>query len=224
MDKEAALLKLEETRVQLLALVNNSIDSLADRLNSGEPLTEDGSFATETTYPLSANPALFKGTKPTAIFFGEEKIEVKTWRKAYTIILQRCAAIPKHRDRLMYLRNKITGRSRTFLSDTPDGMDAPIEIAEGIYAESYLDTEWLIRLLTTEILHHAHYDYSDISVSVTTSKTGSSTKEKRNEYSRAYREANREKINAYQRNYHAKRKKNKAVGDNLLHSRPGKAH
>ena len=172
MDKDIALLRLEEARVQLLAIVNTSIDSLIDRINNGEPLTDSdgGSSAAETVYPLSTTPALFKGTKPTAVYFGEEKVEVKTWRKAYTLILQRCADIPEKRDKLMSLRGRISGRSRFFLSGKPDGMDTPIKIAEGLYVESYFDTEFLLRILTTEFLDIVRFNYSDISVSVVDGK------------------------------------------------------
>jgi len=168
MDKNSALLKLEEAREQMLALINTSIDSLIDRINSGEPIEDssDGSSAVETIYPLSITPALFKGTKPTAVYFGGERVEVKTWRKVYTLILQRCADIPEKLNTLIHLRGKISGRSRFFLSGKPDGMDKPVKIAEELYAESYFDTEVLMRILTTEFLDSARYDYSDISVSV----------------------------------------------------------
>jgi hypothetical protein len=165
-DKDAALLKIEEARVQMLAAVNRSIDSLIARVKSGEPLTDADISTLETAYPLGIDSALFKGTKPTAVYFGDEKVEVKTWRNVFVLVLQRCADIPTHRDRLMHLRNRIMGRSRIFLSDKPDGMDFPIQIADGIYAEMDFDTEWLIRVLTNEILDNAHYDYSHISVSM----------------------------------------------------------
>jgi len=64
---------------------------------------------------LSISPALFKSTKPTAVYFGDEKVAVKTWRKTYILILQRCAVIPENLALLMSLRNKINGRNRKFL-------------------------------------------------------------------------------------------------------------
>jgi hypothetical protein len=211
MNKELVLAELESARAKLLDIVNNGIDGLISRIEYGESIDSGDPANAETVYPLSTTPALFKGTKPTAVFFGEEKVAVKTWRKAYTLILQRCADIPEKRDKLMGLRGRISGRSRFFLSGKPDGMDTPIKIAEGLYVEGYFDTELLLRILTTEFLDIVRFDYSDISVAVTTAKPQGNDKERRANYSRAYREANREKINAYQRDYHAKRKNNKAV-------------
>jgi len=206
MDKATALAELEKARNNMLLYINTKFDALVARVEGGEAV-EGNPSDIDMLYPLCINPATFKGTKPTAVYFGGEMIGVKTWRAVYTLILQRCATIPEKHNRLMSLRNRISGRNRTFLSDKPIGMNAPVKIAEELFAEAYLDTEWLIKVLTTEILYHAHYDYSHISISVTTAKTKSNVKERRAEYSRAYREANREKINAYQREWHAKRRK-----------------
>ena len=175
MNREIVLSELEKVRDQLLFKVNAQIDALIERVKNGESLDDEGdSSVVETVYPLSISPEFFKGTKPTAVYFGEEKVPVKTWRKAYTIILQRCAGIPENRDALMSLRNKISGRTRVILSDKPDGMDCPIEIADGIFVEGYFDTEWLVKTLTIELLDVVRYDYSDISVSVVKSKRGGS--------------------------------------------------
>ena len=70
----------------------------------------------------------------------------------------------------MYLRGKISGRQRVFLSGKPEGMNVPIKIAEELYAEGYFDTELLIRVLTTKILAAARYDYSGIFVLVVPAK------------------------------------------------------
>jgi hypothetical protein len=167
MNREAILSELEKTRELLHGRVNARIDALIGRVKSGEPLDNEGDGAViETKYPLSMPPSLFKGTKPVAVHFGDEKTAVKNWRSAYALILRRCAETPENRDALMGLRNKISGRTRVVLSDKPDGMDYPIEVADGIFVEGYFDTEWLIRTLTVEILDVACYDYSGISISV----------------------------------------------------------
>ena len=173
MNRDEVLLELENTRELLVSGITARIDALIDKVKSGEPLDDrdDGSVI-EVIYPLSITPGMFKGTKPTAVFFGDEKVEVKKWRETYSLILRRCAEIPEKRDALLYLRNKILGRKRTILSDKPDGMDIPIEIADGIFVEGYFDTEWLIKTLTVEILDVVRYDYSDISVSVVNGKRG----------------------------------------------------
>jgi hypothetical protein len=76
----------------------------------------------------------------------------------YTLVLKRCAADAAGYAALMSLRNKTHGRSRTFLSDKPDGMDFPIKVCDGLYAGGDFDTGALIRMLTTGILVSAGYD------------------------------------------------------------------
>jgi len=168
--KDDALLELKKLREHLLTVVNTTVDALIDRLESGEDI--DTGLPCETVYPLSITPALFKGKKPTAVIFGEERVEVKKWKAAYTEILRRCARDPDAHAMLIGLRNKIHGRSRTILADKPDGMNKPVQAAEGIFAESFFDTEWLIRILTTEILDAAGYDYSGISIAIVQGKRG----------------------------------------------------
>ena len=161
--------ELEKARAKMLDAVNGRIDGLITRIENGEPIDHDSSVA-ETVYPLSISPALFKGTKPTAVFFGGEKAPVKTWLNVYALILRRCAEDQDKRDALKYLCNKISGRKRLILSDKPDGMNRPVEVTDGVFAEGFFDTEWLIRILTTELLDTVRYDYSGISVSVTAAK------------------------------------------------------
>ena len=172
MNKEIALSELEAVRTQLLGMVNGRIDSLIAKIKNGEAVDNNTLSAAVIVYPLSIEPSLFKGTKPTAVHFGDEKIPVKTWRKAYTLILQRCADIPEKHTALMGLRNKISGRTRIILSDKAAGMSRPVEIAAGMFVESFFDTEWLVRILTRELLGVVRYDYSGISVSVVKSKRG----------------------------------------------------
>ena len=174
MNKDAILSELEAVREKMLDMVNNKIDALIIRIANGEPINCDSLPDVKTLYPLSITPALFKGTKPTAVYLGNERIEVNTWRKVYTMILQRRAGVSEKRDMLVSLCSKISGRSRVILSDKPDGMDCPIQITDGVFVEGFFDTEWLIRVLTTEILDAVRFDYSDISVSVVKSKRGGS--------------------------------------------------
>lgn len=164
---DAALQVIEENRAKLIDIVNKNMDALRQRVIVGE--TADGCdnlAAMEREYPLISPPTLFKGTKPTAVVFIGEKVPVKTWRKAYTVILKRCVSNKVNLDALMSLRNRISGRKRMVLSDTPDEMNVPIALADGLYAEAYFDTEWLLRILTKQILDVIRYDYSGISVTV----------------------------------------------------------
>jgi hypothetical protein len=160
-DKDTALLELENTREQLLNFVNARFDKIKKRIENGELFIDD-----ECTFPLNMDSKFFKGRKPTAVFFGEEKVEVKTWRAVYTEILRRCAAEPDKYISLKNICNKVSGRNRIFLSDKRDGMNIPIEIGDGLFAEGYFDTEWLLRILTKEILRVVGYDYRDIRVTL----------------------------------------------------------
>jgi hypothetical protein len=65
----------------------------------------------------------------------------------------------------MDLRNKIAGSQRVFLADKPDGMNIPLKINGGLYAEGKFDSEYRIIALR-QILDAANYDYSEISVEV----------------------------------------------------------
>ena len=104
--KEAILLEIEESRNYLLAYINTRFDALRAGVESGGAVTNDLHLAianfnlslpvicssdasvsgiglsgmglpiNETIYPLNANPALFKNTKPTAILDRKVMISV----------------------------------------------------------------------------------------------------------------------------------------------------
>jgi len=118
----------------------------------------------EITYPLAVKPYVFVGKKPVAMLFGEERVDVKTWRQVYTAILRRCNDDPVHHERLMYLRNKVAGKVRKFLSDIPNGMSSPLKIDEDMYGETHYGSETLMHILVNHILAPAHFDYSNISI------------------------------------------------------------
>lgn len=166
LEREAILQEVEELRAELIGMFNANIDALIQRLTDD---CEGGGTAYEYEYPLGVASSLLKGTKPAAVIFGGEKVATTTWKRVYTEILCRCDADPKTHDALMYLRNKMSGRKRVVLSNTPDGMNKPVMLAEGLYAEAYFDTEWLLRTLM-QILDAAHYDYSGITIAVSKKK------------------------------------------------------
>jgi hypothetical protein len=135
-----------------------------ERTGAPAPTTPDENF--DVIYPLSFNAAEFKGKKPTALHFGRETIPVYSWKMVFSKIMERCNAdVDKHKA-LMDLRGKISGRARVILSDRPDGMRAPLEIAHKLYAETHYDTGTLLHILTRRILEPVGYDYGDIYVSV----------------------------------------------------------
>ena len=122
----------------------------------------------ERIYPLTSPTYLFVGTKPAAVLFGDERIEVKTWRQVYAVIIGRCNENPQYHEKLMYLRNKAAGKVRLFLSDKPDGMSNPHQIDTDLWGEVHYGSATLMHILINQILVYTGFDYSGISVVIKT--------------------------------------------------------
>jgi hypothetical protein len=165
--KKDILLEVERLRGDLIALINQNADMLREQVLKGtdEPTAIQ---PYEQIYPLATTPSIFKGKKPIAVHFAEDEVEVKTWKEAYVAILQRCDA-EKHEE-LMGLRGKISGKKRAILAATAEGMSRAVEISEGLYAESFFDSESQMRVLTELLLTPAGFDYSGIRISVRTGR------------------------------------------------------
>jgi hypothetical protein len=161
---EAALYAIEELRASLISSLNQRLDALKQKVLNG---SIDTDAAGEYTYPLSTTPSVFKGTKPIAVVFGEERVDVKTWRGLCIELLNRAYAVPQSRDAMMFLRNKVAGRKRLVISDKPDGMSVPVRLSDELYVEVYFDTEQLLKTLLFQVLEPADYDYSNIYVIIT---------------------------------------------------------
>ena len=69
-------------------------------------------------------------------------------------------------DRLHRLCDKVSGRDRVLLSESPDGMNSPICFADGMYLESKFDIETLLHVITKRIFDPIGYDYSGIRLKV----------------------------------------------------------
>jgi hypothetical protein len=118
----------------------------------------------ERTYPITSPTYMFVGAKPAAILFGDERVEVKTWRQVYSVIIGRCNENPQYHERLMYLRNKAAGKIRTFLSDKPDGMTRPFQIDTDLWGEVHYGSATLMHILLNQILKYTGFDYSGIRI------------------------------------------------------------
>jgi len=156
-NKESILAEIEAMRPMLHQLIDDRFDAMRAAILGGETIEPQ-----EHAYPLSFSPYFFKGKKPIAILFGEERVEVRTWQKVYAEILHRCNA-EKH-EVLMELRGKISGRDRTILSARAEGMTRSLKLAEDMFVETFYDTQGLIYVLTKRILDAVGYDYGNISV------------------------------------------------------------
>jgi len=118
----------------------------------------------EFTLPLSVPTYMFVGKKPAAILFGEERVDVKSWREVYAVIIGRCNQDEQHHQTLMYLRDKIAGKVRMFLPANPKGMTRPLKIDDGIFCETHYGSSTLLHILTQRILSPVGYDYSHIKI------------------------------------------------------------
>ena len=154
------IIEIKKMKEAIINTVNGAFDRLL--LTFGNEESTD--FIKEYVYPLNINTNIFIGKKPTAVLFGEERVDVKTWREVYEVILKRCNQDEEYHKTLMYLRNKVSGKSRTFLSDKPDGMIRPLKIDNDLYGEIQYGSATLMHILLTHILAHVGFDYYGISL------------------------------------------------------------
>lgn len=159
--KEKELLdQIEQYRALMHRTVDDRIDALIQRICDGGDIIWEA-----PEMPLSVSPAYFKGKKPTAVIFPDgHEVEVSTWRNAVLEIMKEYNTDPGTHERLMELRGNIAGRQRTILADSPEGMHRPLRIDQGLYMESYFDTESLLYVLTDRILDAACRDCGDIRI------------------------------------------------------------
>jgi hypothetical protein len=113
---------------------------------------------------LNAKPYIFVGQKPEAVIINGERIPTKTWRLVYKEVLQDCIKDPARYELLMSLRGRIAGQQRVFIASSPNGMTRPLEVCEGLYAETHYGSETLMHILTIRVLKPLGYDYSKIKI------------------------------------------------------------
>ena len=152
--------EIKKTLESIKSIINASFDRLLLTLGGEE--TADSPL--EYAYPFTADTNIFIGKKPTAVLFGEERVEADNWRKVYAAIISKCNADAKCHDNLMYLRYKVAGRDRILLSHSPHSMRRPLKIDEDMYAEVCYGTTTLLYILRDRILAPAQFDYSGISI------------------------------------------------------------
>jgi hypothetical protein len=119
---------------------------------------------TEWIVPLTIDPHIFISKKPIAVLLNEERIEIKSWRQVYTLILKQCNKNEQHHKTLLYLRGKVSGKCRDFLSNSPDGMTCPVKIDEDMYAEVHYGSQTLMHILVQRILYPVNFDCSEVQI------------------------------------------------------------
>lgn len=124
----------------------------------------DGLAEERNVIPFMADPARFKGEKPTVLYFSDGRVEkISTWRKMAAMILQDCGSIPRCRERLMRWGHVLHGPQRALFSSEPSALNVPLKVTEDLYFEGKFDTEFLFKQLT-QALEIAGYDYTGIAV------------------------------------------------------------
>jgi hypothetical protein len=151
---------IDKAREDLTSLVNTEFDRLIARLGGGDA----ESPVAERAYRLTEQPLIIRGTKPSALLFGDERVEVKTWTQVFAIVLARCNANERCHEALMNLRGRISGNKRILLAASPDGMTRPCRIGDDLYAESGFGSETLMHVLTQRLLKPVGFDYSDVRI------------------------------------------------------------
>lgn len=148
----------EQVRKELHEMVDEQVDAFLLRMERGETENE-----LKLTSSLLIPPSYFKGKKPLSVIYPDGKqVDTPTWKKAALELLKNCAADDVMHRRLSEISGKVFGRDRVILGTTPEGMDSPIKIDDGIYMETKFDTESLLKVLTGRIFNAVGYDYSGI--------------------------------------------------------------
>lgn len=156
-----SLTQIEQSRKQMHQKIDDQYDELVRKiLMEGKQLTMDHG---EHLLSLVAEPARFKGLKPSLLLFPDGRtVTVQNWRRAILEILWDCNKDAVQHDRMMRIRDVVAGRLRPLLSGSPNGMDIPVMIDEDLFLEGKLDTEYLIKTVRDQILDPVGYDYDRI--------------------------------------------------------------
>jgi hypothetical protein len=119
----------------------------------------------EYGFSLKRTPAhYFVGRKPAAVLFGDERVPVKKWTDVYRLVYERVNQSPQAHEDLMYLRNKVGGNVRIFISDSPTGMRKPHKVDDSLYIETNYGTETMWHIMVDLILRYVRYDISGIRI------------------------------------------------------------
>ncbi len=147
---------LQHLRDNLLTILNVSVDSVIRQLEEMTP-QEPMEFS------LSMPSSFFKGKKPTAVIFPDgRETAVSNWKQTVSTIFDDAAKDNTILDQLYHMRNRVYGRSRLLLGDSPSAMNQPLKIVEGLFFESKFDTESLLNVLAKRIFKPTGYDFGAI--------------------------------------------------------------
>lgn len=161
--------ELQNLRAELINDINIKFDSMLKQIDisKSNQSNHHAKKEYETIMPLCIHSSAFKGKKPIAVIFKNNRREnVFSWKNVVSSILKDCIKNESQKNQLNELKGNVLGRNRMLLSSNSDKMRSPIKIDKNLYMESHYDTETLIRILTTRILDPVGYDYSEIHIAI----------------------------------------------------------
>lgn len=155
---------IKEKQNEIIMIVNTLFDELIKEVSNIEVEQREGTNDFENILPLT-NTKIFKGKKPIAVIFGENRIITPTWKVVVETIFKEVLKEENMKEKLYSLSDKVLGRKRTRLSKSPDEMRKPLKLEKNLYIETHYDTETLMNLLL-QILNDISYNYNDIKVAI----------------------------------------------------------
>ncbi len=156
--------EIREKQNEIIMIVNTLFDELVNEVSNIKVEQNEKINNFENILPLS-NTKVFKGKKPIAVIFGKNRIKTPTWKIVIETILKEVLKEENMKEKLYDLSDKLLGRKRTRLSESPEEMRKPLKLDDNLYIETHYDTETLMNLLL-QILNDISYNYKDIKVAI----------------------------------------------------------
>ena len=154
--------EIREKQNQIIVMINSIFDEMVRKVEDLEKKENSYENKYESSYPIK-NTTSFKGKKPIAVKFGEERRITPTWKKVIEEIMEKVLEDEKMKKRVLDLRDKILGRKRSRLSYKSENMRSPLKLYDELYIETNYDAETLMNLLI-QILEEISYNYNSIQI------------------------------------------------------------
>ena len=167
MSLDEIIVDIECTRQKLIHKINLTFDEMLLRIST-EPCDETQATVTDSPIvPITTNPKLFGGRKPVALFIGDIRIDVKSWKDVLVSVLKHCCQDHFYLEKIMELRYHPEKRAKKRLfAETADNMVFPVKIRENLYVETHHSTKDMVNALINKTLIPIGYDCSYIRVGI----------------------------------------------------------
>lgn len=154
--------EIRKKQDEIIVMINSTFDSIISEISKCDNCTISEDTEYEAIYPITNTTGL-KGKKVIAVILNNKRIISPTWKNVVKIILEDAIKDEIKLKKLNNLCDKLLGRKRIRLSNTPVDMRSPLKLADNIYVETHYDTETLMNFLL-QILNEISYDYSLVKV------------------------------------------------------------